>query len=109
MTRTIALRLLGVFLLLYGLSAVLVSWWAYSITHEAYSNVRSFTTAFERERNAAAEALQRATGLLGGGQSGPAGSAAGGAALVQGAQGLRETLSGLFGGQSRQQGNAPPA
>jgi hypothetical protein len=97
MARTVATRLLGAFLLVYGLAAVLTGWWAYSVTREAFVSVRSFSTAFERERNRAMEALQGVTGVLGGreGSGGQSGSA-----LPQQAGSLAERLRGILGGQS---------
>lgn len=112
MARTVAIRLIGAFLLVYGLAAIVMGWWAYSVTHEAFTSVRSFTSAFERERNRALEALQGATGLLGGGSAEGSGSG-GGPRVLQQADGLRERLRGILGGQdsnqSRGQQDSAPA
>src|SRR5438874_408651 len=107
--RTVASRLLGAFLLVYGIGAILLSWWAYSVTHEAYSGIRSFTSAFERERAQATDALQDASGLLGGRDSAaPAAPSSGGQAVAQQAQGLRDRLRGVLGGAPPAQQAAPP-
>ena len=111
MARTVATRLIGAFLLVYGLAAIVMGWWAYSVTHEAFTSVRSFTSAFERERDRAVEAIQGATGLLGGGSAEGSGSS-GGPRVLQ-ADGLRDRLRGILGGQdgnqSRGQQEASPA
>lgn len=102
MARTIATRLIGAFLLVYGLAAIVMGWWAYSVTHEAFTSVRNFTTAFERERNRALEAIQGATGLLGG-DSGAGSGSNGGPRVLQQAGGLGEKLRGILGGQESNQ------
>jgi hypothetical protein len=107
--RTITLRLLGAFLLVYGIAAILLSWWAYSVTHEAYTGVRNFTAAFERERTQATDALQGASGLLGGRGSTAAGAQpSSGPAIPQRAQGLRDRLGGLLSGAPTAQPSAAP-
>src|SRR5712691_11520437 len=94
MARTIFVRLAGVFLIVYGIAAILLGWWAYSVTHEAFTGVRTFTTAFEPERTRALDALQGATGIISGTSS--PGSSTGTAPQV--AEGLRDRLRGLLGG-----------
>src|ERR1051325_1759354 len=100
MTRTVVSRLVGAFLLIYGVGAIVMGWWAYNVTHEAFVSVRNFTTAFEQERDKATQALRGATDLLGG-RSAAAGSTSGSPSLPGGSpsvQGLRDRLRGLFGG-----------
>jgi hypothetical protein len=101
MARTVATRLLGAFLLVYGLVAVLTGWWAYSVTREAFVSVRSFSTAFERERDRAMEALQGVTGVLGlsDGQSG--------SSAPRPTESLAQRLRGILGGQSASPTPAP--
>src|SRR5919199_4193563 len=65
-------RVAGAFLLVHGLAAILMAWWAYSVTHEAFASVRSFTTAFQHERSQAEDALRGAVPLLGSRESGSA-------------------------------------
>ena len=76
MPRTTVFRLLGVLLLVYGFTAIVLSWYAYSLTREAFGGIRTFATLFERERTQALDTLKGAVGLLGdpgsGATSGPA-------------------------------------
>lgn len=107
--RIVGSRLLGAFLLVYGIGAILLSWWAYSVTHEAYSGIRNFTSAFERERAQATDALQGASSLQGGrNTAAPGTQASGGPAVAQQAQGLRDRLRGVLGGAPAAQQAAPP-
>jgi hypothetical protein len=89
--------LIGAFLLVYGLAAILTGWWAYSVTREAFAGVRNFTTAFERERTRALDTLQSVTGVLGG-RTG-SGDQPGGS-IPQQAEGLAQRLRSVFGGPS---------
>jgi len=110
MGNTVLNRLVGAFLLLYGIAALAIAWEAHSATSQAFGSLRTFTTAFERERDAASGALQSAAGLLGGrdtsstGASGSTIPAAG-----QGTQGLRGRLRGLLGGTSPSAASQPPS
>lgn len=116
MPRVILVRLAGVLLLLYGIAAIPAAWWAYSVTHQAFTSVREFVTTFQRERDAAVGALDDALGLIGGNNASPPASAsadpgtsrgsapgatptpAPGSGLAQRAQGLRDRLGSLLGG-----------
>jgi hypothetical protein len=104
MPRTTVFRLFGVLLLVYGFSAILLSWYAYSLTREAFGGIRSFATLFERERTQALDTLKGAVGLLGdaGGSSADTGPGLG--SRVAGIQGQ---IRGLLGGQAA--GAQPPA
>jgi hypothetical protein len=95
MPRTTVFRLLGVLLLVYGFTAILLSWYAYSLTREAFGGIRTFATLFERERTQALDTLKGAVGLLG-----DAGSGAGNVpALGSRVAGIQDQLRGLLGGQ----------
>ena len=94
MARTLGSGVLGVFLLIYGAGTMLMAWWGYSVTHEAYSSVRSFATVFDQERAQVTEALQGVTGLLAGQPA--ATSAAAPSSGTAPAQGLRDRLQSLF-------------
>ena len=102
MTRTVLGPLAGVFLLVYGIGSIIMSWWAYSVTSSAFTSVRTFTAAFDRERADAAAAVQRAGGLLGrrdGASSGtPGAGSGGGPAIARGPDELRDRLRGILGG-----------
>lgn len=105
--RTLLIRLAGVFLFVYGLSAILMGWWAYSVTHEAFTSVRNFSAIFDRERGRALDALQGATGILGGRDE--ANASSGAPRIVQRAEGLADRLRGLLGGVTGGQSSGTPA
>ena len=128
MTRSVVGPLAGGFLLIYGISAVVLSWWAYSVTQSAITSVRTFTSAFERERAEAAAAVERAGGILGrrdGAASGaaripglpgivrgdgPATARGDGPAIARGPDALRDRLRGVLGGSgSAASATATPA
>jgi hypothetical protein len=107
MARTVVLRILGAFLLVYGVGAIVMGWWAYSVTHEAFANVRSFTSLLDQERSKATQALKGVGDLIGMRDSsqaavnpGPAGSPSvpGAPQIIQRGEGLRDRLRGIFGG-----------
>src|SRR5215212_5219799 len=95
MPRTTVFRLLGVLLLVYGFTAIVLSWYAYSLTREAFGGIRTFATLFERERTQALDTLKGAVGLLGD----PGSGAGGGPALGSRVAGIQDQIRGLLGGQ----------
>ena len=102
MPRTTVFRLLGVLLLVYGVTAILLSWYAYSLTHQAFGGIRTFATLFERERTQALDTLKGAVGLLG-----DAGNSVGsGPGLGSRVAGIQDQIRGLLGGQPA--GAQPP-
>src|SRR5262245_43456955 len=99
MGNTVLSKLAGAFLLLYGIAAIGIAWEAHSAASEAFTSIRSFTAAFQRERDAAAGALQSAAGLLGGRDNQGSGASSGSG--TSGGGGLRGRLRGLLGGTSQ--------
>src|SRR5687768_6843423 len=95
MSRMTVFRLLGVLLLVYGFTAILLSWYAYSLTREAFGGIRSFATLFERERTQALDTLKGAVGLLGD----PGNSVGSGPGLGSRVAGIQDQIRGLLGGQ----------
>jgi len=100
MGNTVLSKLAGAFLLLYGIAAIAIAWEAHSAATQAFTSIRSFTAAFQHERDAAAGALQSASGLLGG-RGNQGSGASGGSGASQSGGGLRDRLRGLLGGMSQ--------
>jgi len=105
MVRTAASRVAGALLLLYGLAAVAMGWWAYSVTREAYASIRSFSAVFDRERGRAVEAsrglsdLTRSRDPVAGPQPpGAAPTPSAGPALAREVQRIEDRLGGILGG-----------
>ncbi|MFN0071960.1 MAG: hypothetical protein ACKVVP_10790 [Chloroflexota bacterium] len=64
MNRDATFRVVGVFSLCFGIVLLALCWWSYTITHQAFESIRTFSSLLEQQRIQAVRAVDDAMGLI---------------------------------------------